>query len=558
MNYSSIMTHLNYILSHSLINWSSDSVGIDELKNKLSGDFSEAYDKFKKGIIFYRADKKINESLTVITPQTRISSDTSNIYNRLISDVLPSWKNYPKRNRSIIFTNNLNEVERYAYLRQGKIYYIFPKNGARLVISNAADVWEAFKYNNFPVRLDVLNNNLTSFIIKVAKLSKIQLSEGKVQDFFVHQNANNIIRLFNEFNNIPIDTLEDLAQETDILSQTVIDIIKKRNVSFLEALDILLTPSANGFAVKSITDINHNDTSDSSEIWTDSQCLFAEKQLFDSIVNKEKPLNISDDKENLEILARTKCSQILEQYNSNYDNGPVRLYSGVNSSSDYLLLTPSKKLSNSFHNTLISDVLHSWYGYPKINESIILYNRKKYADEYAKDFQSHYALPYNNSNIVVCPENDFLWSFRALDQFGIGKLTSFDFLFIPFCESLFKVLLENEVRLFGMNDIDDAKEILVSNNKLKIIKLFELFDSYSVLLSENSDKILSKNDNYLSEYLIDKISRGYTLLNILDKLFDPETNGFILATTEDMYKYMDRSRVFYVNNNVLLSKTLIA
>ena len=449
-------------------------------------------------------------------------------------------------------------MEIYAYLRQGKIYYIFPKNGARLVISNAADVWEAFKYNNFPVRLDVLNNNLTSFIIKVAKLSKIQLSEGKVQDFFVHQNANNIIRLFNEFNNIPIDTLEDLAQETDILSQTVIDIIKKRNVSFLEALDILLTPSANGFAVKSITDINHNDTSDSSEIWTDSQCLFAEKQLFDSIVNKEKPLNISDDKENLEILARTKCSQILEQYNSNYDNGPVRLYSGVNSSSDYLLLTPSKKLSNSFHNTLISDVLHSWYGYPKINESIILYNRKKYADEYAKDFQSHYALPYNNSNIVVCPENDFLWSFRALDQFGIGKLTSFDFLFIPFCESLFKVLLENEVRLFGMNDIDDAKEILVSNNKLKIIKLFELFDSYSVLLSENSDKILSKNDNYLSEYLIDKISRGYTLLNILDKLFDPETNGFILATTEDMYKYMDRSRVFYVNNNVLLSKTLIA
>ena len=45
---------------------------------------------------------------------------------------------------------------------------------------------------------------------------------------------------------------------------------------------------------------------------------------------------------------------------------------------------------------------------------------------------------------------------------------------------------------------------------------------------------------------------------ILDKLFDPQTNGFILATTEDMYKYMDRSRVFYVNNNVLLSKTLIA
>ena len=137
-------------------------------------------------------------------------------------------------------------------------------------------------------------------------------------------------------------------------------------------------------------------------------------------------------------------------------------------------------------------------------------------------------------------------------------MTSFDFLFIPFCESLFKVLLENEVRLFGMNDIDDAKEILVSNNKLKIIKLFELFDSYSILLSENSDKILSKNDNYLSEYLIDKISRGYTLLNILDDLFDPKTNGFVLATTEDIYKYMDRSRAFYVSNNVLLSKTLIA
>ena len=70
-------------------------------------------------------------NLSILTPGERVSQNTNNIYTTLFSDILPSWKDYPPRNKSFICTSDYSTALAFG---QPYSYVVLPKNGTNIGI----------------------------------------------------------------------------------------------------------------------------------------------------------------------------------------------------------------------------------------------------------------------------------------------------------------------------------------------------------------------------------------------------------------------------------------
>lgn len=111
---------------------------IEEFKNLLSTDYSEAYKKWKAEIYLFRGTSSIKmKTFKVFQPiKNRKSVNILNLYNPIINEH-PSWNKFPDRN--VICANDDWTTENF-----GKSYYIFPKNGTLLGFCDGEDIWHCF------------------------------------------------------------------------------------------------------------------------------------------------------------------------------------------------------------------------------------------------------------------------------------------------------------------------------------------------------------------------------------------------------------------------------
>ena len=67
--------------------------------------------------MIYRGAKKYDDSSEFLgllyTPGKRISENTSNVYTKLLSDIFKSWQKFPKRNKSVIDSFNINTSQQW-------------------------------------------------------------------------------------------------------------------------------------------------------------------------------------------------------------------------------------------------------------------------------------------------------------------------------------------------------------------------------------------------------------------------------------------------------------
>ena len=93
-----------------------------------------------------------------MTGSKRESANTKS-YVGILMDNLPSWKDYPKRSRSLICTNDPSYAANY-----GSIYRVFPVNGTKVGVCQDSDLWYSFgKFRsvpNFNAALDFLSEKL--------------------------------------------------------------------------------------------------------------------------------------------------------------------------------------------------------------------------------------------------------------------------------------------------------------------------------------------------------------------------------------------------------------
>ena len=80
-----------------------NEVNESQLQSLLAGEYSSAWNAFKNGSRIYRGvrNNPIYDYYTM-TSGIRTSQNLTNMYTILMSEILPSWREYPKRNRSFI------------------------------------------------------------------------------------------------------------------------------------------------------------------------------------------------------------------------------------------------------------------------------------------------------------------------------------------------------------------------------------------------------------------------------------------------------------------------
>ena len=232
----------------------------------LSSDFSEAFRLWKNGVRLYRSSAD-NGMVALAKPFFRTSAGTGNEYTLLISEILPSWRNYPKRNYCIICAGNRSSAEEYQEPGRA-VYCVMPKNGASIAIAPAADMWDSFSIlRKYEIdKLDDFNRKLVSFLSSASGMP-----QNAIEQIFQDSDVPAVLQLF-----------KDIEADAKTLKRTSLPKFEDFLVSGLNIgesltmlLDRLLSPDANGFSVCRISEVAEVKT----EAWTSSDCLFLDEKM---------------------------------------------------------------------------------------------------------------------------------------------------------------------------------------------------------------------------------------------------------------------------------------
>ena len=233
--------------------------------------------KAATGTPIYRGNRKLDKDFYYINPKTsddRVSPWADyNYYNLLLSN-LPSWKEYPKRSKSIVCTTSYDEANGRNSLPYP--YRVFPVDGADIGVCPAWDIWDSFQ--------DALDGNDLSdfnYVLRQFLENTSELFEEPVELHGSDKNYPKFIRLTQKIDELDKSKLDFY----DIDNRGWLDNWKTSNYPFLYYLNKLLSPKENGFKiVKSGAII----TGGTKEVWTNSECIMVIDKKTLSILETEE------------------------------------------------------------------------------------------------------------------------------------------------------------------------------------------------------------------------------------------------------------------------------
>jgi len=324
----------------------------DELKQLLDTEYSVAYNKYLNGKGMFRGVhdriKKQIGKYCILKPGNRTAFFTkNNLYTRLFSGILPSWREYPPRNKCFICTSSTGKAlslagSSYRNDELYKLYVVLPKNNASICVCPRSTIQLAFpriqELGEGSIKFRRLNEFQDAFMefIRFISLTMYELcvyetqkNTGKVPKRCIelaalHRALKDALKYGSNANIVALLTI--LSSNLRKYYNKIIDIIEtndpiiknynfsatdRRNVllflkelkehntiNLLEYLDNILNSKLNGFELTSIENYNiksiiTNKASDTGhELWTDAECLFVKIKYLESINSSEVEVNI--------------------------------------------------------------------------------------------------------------------------------------------------------------------------------------------------------------------------------------------------------------------------
>ena len=209
-----------------------------------------------------------------LTPGKRKSENTGNFYTKLFSDVLESWKEFPKRNNSFICSTNYNTAVNYG---ANNIFCVFPENNVKIAICPKRDMWLSFK-NSIGTDLDLFNNRfyrtLTAYIPEY-----LDMFEDAITQYDSNDKIFEIFAALEENIKRNKQVREQLDDDVIIVKNFIEPVINGEHLYdyFNRALD----PIANGFELISSFDKIYN--YDNNEVWFSGKCLAIDRNIIENI-----------------------------------------------------------------------------------------------------------------------------------------------------------------------------------------------------------------------------------------------------------------------------------
>lgn len=311
-----ILKEFDSILARSVEPIKVDNISFDlqKLKELFKTRFSESFINFKNELCIYRGHRKLNKEIAILTPGKRASQNTANYYTILMSYLLPSWKDFPKRDSSFICTTSEYKARDYALDKddlfdKDDLYHVFPENGANLGICSASDIWDSCSIQlsyYFDRYDDLLDFNEAILELYLGMLNYLNI---KIKD------KNNILQTpedFIEFEKIYVQIMDRMVYLYDRSD----NFTKEEKIEFDEIKLIFSTPMAVKLSNEYIDDtmpllkkldydllnakVNRNQfcrikdmpreawacPSFSREVWTDAPCLFISASTMEKLINQ--------------------------------------------------------------------------------------------------------------------------------------------------------------------------------------------------------------------------------------------------------------------------------
>ena len=256
---------------------------IDTIKEVLARpEFSQAVEAYKNGQRIYRGQRRQEKHLAaIVIPGTRRSKDSSNLYTRLLSDIFPSWSEYPKRNKSAICTNNSVIAEDFS---NRFVFVIFPQNNTKIGECPKGDIWDSFSLikEQLKCNLDYFTTTVTIFISHTLNQTYYDINE-----IFLSGTKQDILRLFNLVENKCQTELNE-SEYRQILEKNDIKFSERHSVLFntakkgklLNYIEYLLNPKANNFRLITVNKVPKDNE---HELWFEGQHLMIREDVVNEI-----------------------------------------------------------------------------------------------------------------------------------------------------------------------------------------------------------------------------------------------------------------------------------
>lgn len=229
---------------------------INILKTKCRKNLKDTLDGYViyKGMIFvpksYFVDYKEKR-------KERRSKNTYNYYTIMFSEILDSWKDYPKRNKGIICSNSLTISQNY-----GKIFIVIPFDNTKIGVCSQDDIWHSFNKSFNKINFF---GDLSTFNYKFFKSLDIIDDKQSIETFIKNTSLEEFLELI-EIKNVKIDIS--------------IKNHYNKNEKLIDIYNDLFNLKKNDFSiVKKIKDISNKEV----ELWFDGSCVFIEYNKFEEI-----------------------------------------------------------------------------------------------------------------------------------------------------------------------------------------------------------------------------------------------------------------------------------
>ena len=264
---------------------------INTIKEVLArSEYSQAVEAYKNRQRIYRGQKRQEKHLAaIVTPGTRRSKDGSNLYTRLLSDILSSWIDYPKRNKSTICTNNRITAKDYS---NRYIFVIFPTNNTKIGVCPKGDIWYSFPFLERKTDCDlyIFTAAIRDFICSVLNLTKSKFDEIDFDEIFLSDTTQDILSLFKLVENKCQTELNKIEYEqilkntrSDFL-ETYLELIKvTQKGELLKYFEYLLNPTANKFQLITVDKVPRHTNYNTHELWFEGQHLMIREDVANEI-----------------------------------------------------------------------------------------------------------------------------------------------------------------------------------------------------------------------------------------------------------------------------------
>jgi hypothetical protein len=240
--------------------------------------------EYTEDCLIYRKDENRGDFLLVnpkISSQDRIAPYASKNYHNLLISNLESWKDWPRRNKSLICASSYRALSHGS----GSVdYVIIPFDDTMVATGDRSDFWNCF--SNLPKDEDFTEEDLDRPSIAYYMTSLVHELDRDVKPSL---NTN-----WNELKSF----LEESEASEQIISKyftTDYEILWDDNLNLLENLNILLNPKSNNFKLTDITGVMNlysqldTNESEASESWFEDESIMIR---LDKITEILKELNL--------------------------------------------------------------------------------------------------------------------------------------------------------------------------------------------------------------------------------------------------------------------------